>query len=127
MAKVTRTQVNTALKSIGIGFIKATVDSYTSKKISSNKGIRGGSIGPMTASMAYHDHNKEAADSIVSVLTKEAGLSLVSQTHSTIELIDKSVDKKPLRVTFNLHLYPTHAHNRYDGAYQTYWWELCYG
>ena len=85
------------------------------------KGLRGGSIGPMTMTDAYMKHNNDAIDETRNKLESIGG---------TVEQgsYDLSVSfpngKGKIMYNFYLTLYPTYAGNEYDRGYQTYWLEL---
>jgi len=119
---MTKREINNALKEIGFGFIKMRVNMYQDKTHPSKmKGLRGGSIGPMTMTDAYMKHNNDAIDETRNKLESIGG---------TVEQgsYDLSVSfpngKGKIMYNFYLTLYPTYAGNEYDRGYQTYWLEL---
>jgi len=119
---MTKREINNALKEIGFGFIKMRVNMYQDKTHPRKmKGLRGGSIGPMTMTDAYMKHNNDAIDETRNKLESIGG---------TVEQgsYDLSVSfpngKGKIMYNFYLTLYPTYAGNEYDRGYQTYWLEL---
>lgn len=119
---MTKTEINKALKGIGFGFVKMRKDMYHEKTHPSKmKGLRAGSIGPMTMTDAYMKHNNDAIDETKKALTSIGGTVEQSSYDLTVSFQTK---KGKLIYNFYLTLYPTYAGNEYDRGYQTYWLEL---
>ena len=112
-------ELNLILKKCGLGFVKGTLNSFETKVLTNfdgkrNKGIKGGSIGPMTMTNAHTNHNlnieRKVIDSIGTQYLKE---------HSPNNYL--SFDINGLKITLIWKLFPTYAHNHYDASYMTYW------
>jgi hypothetical protein len=119
---MTKTEINKALKEIGFGFIKMRVNSYQDKTHPSKmKGLRGGSIGPMTVTDAHHTHNTNVIDNVKNTLQNIGGSVEKGSYDLTVSFPS---NRGKLVYNFYLTLYPTYSHNEYDKSYQTYWLEL---
>ena len=116
---MTKTEINKALKGIGFGFVKMSVNAYQVKTHPSKmKGLRGGSIGPMTMTDQYMNHNQTAINEIKTGLTNIGGRVEKSYNDISISFPSK---KGKLIYHFNLSLFKTYAGFDYDPSYQTYW------
>jgi hypothetical protein len=119
---MTKREINNALKEIGFGFIKMRVNMYQDKTHPRKmKGLRGGSIGPMTMTDAYMKHNNDAIDETRNKLESIGGV--VEQGSYDLSVSFPN-GKGKIMYNFYLTLYPTYAGNEYDRGYQTYWLEL---
>ena len=119
---MTKREINNALKEIGFGFIKMRVNMYQDKTHPRKmKGLRGGSIGPMTMTDAYMKHNNDAIDETRNKLESIGGT--VEQGSYDLS-VSFPTSKGKITYNFYLTLYPTYAGNEYDRGYQTYWLEL---
>ena len=116
---MTKAEINKVLKSIGFGFVKMQVNMYQDKTHpSKTKGLRGGSIGPMTMTDQYMNHNRSAINETRTALTNVGGKVESSYHDLSISFPSK---KGKLVYNFDLQLFRTYAHNEYDPSYQTYW------
>ena len=119
---MTKREINKTLKEIGFGFIKMRVNSYQDKTHPDRfKGLRGGSIGPMTVTNAHHTHNTNVIDKVKSTLKNIGGTVEKGSYDLSVSF---PTNKGRLVYNFYLTLYPTYAGNEYDSGYQTYWLEL---
>jgi hypothetical protein len=117
---ISKSDINKALKDLGFGLVKMGVDSYREKTHpSKQQGLRGGSIGPMTATTAYRGHNNEALDRVKRKLVYELGGKEID-TYADLSVAFPS-KKGELVYTFIWQLFPTYAGNDYDRGYQSYW------
>ena len=116
---MTKTEINKALKEIGFGFVKMRKDMYTDKTHPSKlKGLRGGSVGPMTSTNAHMNHNQNAINETKTALINIGGSVEKSYCDLSISFPSK---KGKLIYHFNLNLFKTYAGFDYDPSYQTYW------
>jgi hypothetical protein len=116
---MTKTEINKVLKNIGFGFVKMQVNTYQDKTHpSKTKGLRGGSIGPMTATDAYMNHNQSAINETKTALTNIGGKVESSYNDLSISFPSK---KGKLVYNFNLNLFKTYAGFDLDPSYKTYW------
>jgi len=121
---MTKQEINTALKDkLGFGFVKMQKNDWQEVTHSSKlKGLPGGSIGPMTATTAYRDVNRQVVDKLAAVWyalgaqVKTAGSDDYYALRAIITIAGKEVE-----YTFSWKLFPTYAHNHYDRGYQNYW------
>lgn len=117
---ISKSDINKALKDLGFGFVKMEKDSYHEvTHRSKQQGLRGGSIGPMTATTAYRGHNDDALRRVKDALVyKLGGKPIESYADLTVAFPSK---KGELVYKFIWQLFPTYAHNHYDAGYQNYW------
>ena len=113
----TKTQLNDTLKQVSssFGFVKAS-----GKKIASKKGIKAGSIGPLTATDAYRQRNRETANQISHKLENELGLVLMEKSDNEMVFEKVLSKKKNKRFTLHLEQYRTYWGQYPD--YYTFWW-----
>ena len=116
---MTKTEINKVLKSIGFGFVKMHVNMYQDKTHPDKvKGLRGGSIGPMTMTDAHINHNQSAINETKTALTNIGGKVESSYHDLSISFPSK---KGKLVYNFDLRLFKKYAGFDYDPSYQTYW------
>jgi hypothetical protein len=116
---MSKSEINKVLKGLDFGLVKMNINMYKSKTHpSKQQGIRGGSIGPMTATDAHLNHNREALGKVKDKLESIGGR--VEETHADLTVTFPS-KKGELVYNFSWGLYPTYAGNDYDRSYQTYW------
>jgi hypothetical protein len=123
-----KNQINDILRNIGLQNVTVHGIGYNSRgtdekvyKVNDKmvKGIRGGSIGPMTMTTAYLDHNKN----VVTAISREFDTHIV--TANGIICRVKISDKVTRQLTFNWQLFPTNsAAKDLDPGYKTYWLTL---
>ena len=98
---MTKTEINKALKEIGFGFVKMRVNSYQDKTHPSKmKGLRGGSIGPMTMTDAHHTHNINVIDKVKNTLKNIGGTVEKSSYDVTV-----SFPSNKGKITYLVHIY----------------------
>lgn len=87
------------------------------------KGVRGGSVGPMTSTNVHEKHNNDSATTI-DVVFGSMSFKKVKERNQLVFCIATS-EKKCRVLTFTLVSYPTHSATRnMDPAYKTYWYVL---
>lgn len=114
-----KSQFNTALKELGLGFVKMELNSFQSKTFKNFdgkmvKGLQGASIGPMTSTSAYINQNSQVENQVV----EKIGRQYVKNWNPGL-FIEFEIENKSIRLSWNL--YRTYAHNDYDASYKTYW------
>ena len=116
---MSKPEINKVLKGLGFGLIKMKINMYQSKTYpSKQQGIRGGSVGPMTATSAHLNHNREALNKVKDKLESIGGRVEETRADLTVAFPSK---KGELVYNFLWSLYPTYAGNDYDPSYKTYW------
>ena len=112
-------QLNEVLKAAGVILISQNIDLYKTKAIKGVKGIKGGNVGPLTATNAYMDVNKAVEEKIHKALfplcsdyDKKDGITMYG--------IETSETSKRV-ITFTWQTFPTWAGNTHDPEYQTFW------
>jgi len=111
--------LNIALKAIGLQAPKSRLNMYKEVSHRAWKGIRGGSIGPMTSTNAHMEHNRKVEQKVIDILRSIPGVEYPSnQDAMNFSLND---GKKVHKYYFSWHTFRTYAHNEYDPSYQTYW------
>ena len=118
----TKQDLNNALKAIGLEAPKSRINSFKSKSHRGYKGIRGGSIGPMTSTNAHSKHNFDVELKVTDVLRTIPGVEY-STDHTGIQF-SLNDGKKVHKYKFSWQLFQTYAHNEYDPSYRTYWLTL---
>lgn len=125
---MTKSELNKALKTIYLGFIKAIDDPYafTTKKISNQKGVHAGQIGPMSATVDYNDVNNNVKKEIIKKCS-ELGMKLTEDDDDRFVMEATNDGKKPLKALFVLTLFPAYTGSaNLDPNYKDYWWVLSY-
>ena len=116
---MTKSEINKALREIGVDFVKMRIDYYHEKTHPlKKKGLRAGSIGPLTVTQAHMEHNRNTIDKVKDTLYRLGGSVERTLSDLTVSFPSK---KGKLIYDFNLEMFPTYAHNEYDPGYQTYW------
>lgn len=116
---MTKTEINKALKNIGFGFVKMQVNTYQDKTHpSKTKGLRGGSIGPMTVTNAHENHNQSVINKTKIALTNIGGKVESSYHDLSISFPSK---RGKLVYNFDLQLFKKYAGFDLDPSYKTYW------
>jgi hypothetical protein len=127
-----KAQANAILKTLGLGYIKIS-DGYNfpPKNSSSNhKGLRGGSITPVTVTDAHHDHSakvqREVYDAFSAMpealVTWETCYAGATHKLSNVRIVI-ALDEKKARV-INFYWRPERTYTRaanLDEGYCTYW------
>ena len=118
-------EINSRLKDLGLGFVKMNEGSFSNGKVYTNwegkrsKGIRGGSIGPMTMTNAHMNHNAE-----VEAKLKEAFFGFYSYDGVSSKLTF-DLGKKTRTYNFAWNLFPSNTNAMdLDPGYQSYWLTL---
>ena len=113
MNTVTKTEVNVALKKIGLTNVSRVKDrdgntcsylNFAGKRI---RGIEAGSIGPMTATNAWKEKNDRVLSKITETLVMDLGLS---NTEPGIFVANKGT-KKEFSLKVSEYLIPTHVYS----------------
>jgi len=112
-----KAEINKALKDLGYGFVKVSTGGFDEPKCFTGfdgkrvKGIAGGSVGPMTATNAYEEKNREVISTATDTL-KRLGMTededgvLVSQNGK-------------IKVSFIVSYFPKYTRSAgYDDSYQ---------
>lgn len=111
-----KSDINTVLKNQGIGYVKIHDGSMTGKCYTDwngkrVKGIRGGSVGPMTATSAASDKTK----SVLSTLEKDLKDLGMIEKDGHLESKDGKI-----KMRISVSMYPQYSRSMgYDDAYQT--------
>jgi hypothetical protein len=119
----TKSQINAALKTIGYGFVRVSSKGesrvYRDHDNRMVKGIRGGSIGPMTCTNAHLDHNKEVIQKVFNVLT-DIGV-MFDHTDSSGMTMYYMRGKKRVTLRISAQLFPMYKDNIYSPEYKNYY------
>ena len=118
-------EINAKLKELGLGYVKISkgeggrdevvYKNYESKRY---KGLKGGSIGPMTMSTAYLNHNNKVTNILKDTFSYDCGME---DDGSTLTLTF-DLDTKLRSFLFTWQLFPSyHPSTDLDDGYQTYW------
>ena len=119
----TKQDLNKALKAIGLQAPKSRINSFKDVSHRGFKGIRGGSIGPMTATDAYRKHNRDVEQKAIDLLRTMPGIGTIGVSDEGIRF-SLNDGKKIHNYRFIWTLFQTYAHNEYDPSYRTYWLTL---
>ena len=120
----TKTQINAALKSVGYQSIKMRTGTdgtkvyrdYNNKIV---KGVRGGSIGPMTVTDAAITHNKETLERVCNAL-RDIGVSYDYTDNSGIAM-HYIKGKKRVNIRLSASLFPAYYRSIYSPEYKNYY------
>lgn len=123
---VSKKEIADKLKELGLANIKLEkggFDNNVSYKDSNGKmvkGIRGGSIGPMTMTSAHAKRDRETELNVVRTL-KELGYELFEETPGiSFKIIFQISEKQNREIFFCWDYYPTNHHSMdLDSGYQT--------
>lgn len=118
----TKQDLNKALKAIGLQAPKSRINSFKDVSHRGFKGIRGGSIGPMTSTNAHWNHNRDTEQKVFNVLATLEGVEYNSNADGIYFTLNDG--KKVHKYKFSWQLFQTYAHNEYDPSYRTYWLTL---
>jgi hypothetical protein len=119
-AELTISEFKKALKAVGLQTVTSELNRYQTRSHRGFIGISGGSIGPMTATTAHLEHNKQAENRLIDKLRSLPGvtISLNQENGLSCTLVTA---KKTVTYKFIWQLFRTYAHNEYDPSYLTYW------
>lgn len=121
-----KTEITKILKDSGLENIKLYVDSHTNKPYKNFagkmvKGIRGGSIGPMTVTNEHLNHNREVENQVKDAL-KELEYETCEDHSNGFKITIQINAKQNSEISFNWGLYPAyHPTRNLDSSYQNYW------
>lgn len=125
---ITKQDITKTLKEAGVVNVSMSrgnyVDTPQAIKTPDNKfikGVRAGSIGPMTMTNQHQQHNQSK---ITEVYTKLHDLPYEEiERHTTgLKAVFKISEKMVRVITFDLKLFPSNAPSvNLDSGYQTYW------
>lgn len=120
---VTKAMINKHLKDHHrYGFIKGTGEGpggfSKDVKISSEKGVRGGSHSPMNVTNASERHTEETVENVKNSLKDLGGSQHPSEDNS---VVFNPGTKKEFKTTIGVQSHQTHVGNRYDPGYRTDW------
>lgn len=121
--------INKVLKEAGLGFVTMSTGSYSRPKThsSKSKGIRGGSVGPMTATSAWRGHNEKAEREFYYKLLKAFEKNddvkfSVPDGNGFKMYVENPVKGIQTVYSFGWQTFPSNvASMGYDSGYQTYW------
>jgi hypothetical protein len=125
---VTKEDITSKLKAAGVVNVSMSRGNYFDPpmpiKTHDNKfikGIKAGSIGPITVTDAYKTHNSNTIDKLVAVLKELPHDSLTIKSDS-VEVVFVIGVNQIRTITFDLKLFPTNAPSvDLDSGYKTYW------
>jgi hypothetical protein len=125
---VTKKDITSKLKAAGVVNVSMSRGNYIDppQAIKTNdnkfiKGIKAGSIGPITMTDAYKTHNSNTIDKLVDSL-KELPHRSLTITSESVEVVFQISEKQIRTITFDLKLFPTNAPSvDLDPGYKTYW------
>jgi len=115
-----KSEISKLLKNLGVGSIKASSDNGEKTIAKGQKGIAGGSVGPMTATTAYLDKNSRVENKVHNELILN---DFNPTSKNTYEIAISPSQKRILR--FYWSLFPAHTGNHYDSAYKNYYYIVC--
>jgi hypothetical protein len=73
MQATVKAQATAILKTLGLGYIKASTGDFGSRDVvlePRQKGLRGGSMGPLTCTDAHHDHSAKVQREVYDAFSK---------------------------------------------------------
>ena len=121
---ITKKRINELLKELEVGFVKQQKDTYhdvvyTNWEGKRYKGLRGGSIGPMTMTDMHRKHNCDVETKVKQKLNYYADSMYIENDQLNF---DFRISEKQIRtLSFKWHLFGKYAHNQYDEGYQNYY------
>ena len=120
---ISKGDIANALKAAGFENVSMIVNSFKSASYKPlTKGLRGGSIGPMTATDAYRNRNREVVERLEKSLWNFTGSKAREREYETYDLVWRfPAGKKDLIYKFMWSLYPSNSGRDLDPGYQTYW------
>ena len=115
---ISASEFKQALKKIGLKTVTSELNRHKAVAHRGYIGIRGGSVGPMTATSAWQEHNRQAEEKVTRLLRE---LGIPYQYSDGIITVTLNTGKKPAVYKFLWNTFRTYAHNDYDTSYLTYW------
>ena len=129
---ISKAEINAILKNLGLGYVKASQGEFDYRDVVLEprmKGLRGGSIGPLTVTDAYMNVNERTQDKVRDAFKVIPGVSMRHvagwpESHRIHGLeIEIPISEKVVRVLkFNWERVNTYVGRRYDPEYRTYWY-----
>lgn len=133
MTATLKAQANAILKNLGLGYIKASTGDFGSRDVvlePRQKGLRGGSMGPLTCTDAHHDHSAKVQRAVYdafsampeALVTWETCYAGATHKLSNVRVVI-ALDEKKARV-INFYWRPERTYTRaarLDEGYCTYW------
>jgi hypothetical protein len=128
-----KAQANAILKNLGLGYIKASTGDFGSRDVvlePREKGLRGGSMGPLTVTDAHFDHSAKVQRAVYDAFSAipEALVTwetcYAGHTHklSNVRVVIALDEKKARVLNFYWRAYKTYTRAaRLDEGYVTYW------
>ena len=128
-----KAQANAILKDLEVGYVKHSTGDFSGKGVIAEgryKGLRGGSIGPLTVTDAHHDHSAKVQKRVFDAFAAMEGATVewrtcyAGATHklSNIEVTIRLDEKKVRVLNFYWRAFKTYtASARLDPDYATYW------
>jgi hypothetical protein len=125
----TKQEITKALKKAGVVNVSMSTRNWVDppKPIKTHdnkfiKGVKAGSIGPITMTDAYRQHNQQTIDKVYQALNS-LNPSTIAFTSSRLTATFKINQKLTRTVSFNLLLFPTNSPKvDLDPGYKTYWY-----
>ena len=133
MTATLKAQATAILKDLGLGYVKAKTGGYGSRDAvlePRNKGLRGGSMGPMTCTDAHHDHSAKVQRAVYdafsampeALVTWETCYAGATHKLSNVRVVIALDEKKVRVMNFYWRAVNTYtASANMDHGYCTYW------